>query len=86
MQGVARKQNTPVLKINKTLGNQFTSIVKKDTEQTNVAICFYSVGEDSKKAEIAELLSVVSGVTRTSRLYNSHPRRDGCVLYSVYRG
>ena len=46
----------PVLKINKTLGNQFTSTVNKDMKQTNVAICFYSVGEDSKKIEIAELL------------------------------
>ena len=55
------KTKHPVLKINKTLGNQFTSIVKKDAEQTNVAICFYSVGEDSKKTEIAELLSVVLG-------------------------
>ena len=73
----------PVLKINKTLGNQFTSITKKGAAQANVAISFYSVGEDSKKTEIAELLSVVSGVTRTSRLYNAI-REDMSACYSIY--
>ena len=61
----------PILEINKTLGNQFTSIARKGIEQTSVAISFYSVGEDSKKTEIAELLSVVLGATRISRLYTS---------------
>ena len=46
----------PVLKINKTLGNQFSSTVNKDMKQTNVAIFFYSVGEDSKKTEIATVI------------------------------
>ena len=58
----------PVLKINKTLGNQFSSTVNKDMKQTNVAICFYSVGEDSTKAEIAQLLGTVLGGGTSSRL------------------
>ena len=54
--------------MNKTLGNQLTSTVNKDMKQTNVAIYFYSVGEDSNKAEIAQLLSVVLGGGMSSRL------------------
>ena len=58
----------PVLKINKTLGNQFTSTVNKDMKQTNVAIFFYSEGENSKKIEIAQLLGTVLGGGMSSRL------------------
>ena len=65
------KIKLPILKINKTLGNQFTSIVKKDIEQTAVAISFYSVGGGSKKLEIVELLRVVLGGGMSSRLTSS---------------
>ena len=58
----------PILKMNKTLGNQFSSTVNKDMKQTNVAIEFYSVGEDSKKVEIAQLLGTVLGGGMSSRL------------------
>ena len=57
-----------VLKINKTLGNQFSSTANKDMKQTNVTILFYSVGEDSKKAEIAQLLGIALGGGMSSRL------------------
>ena len=75
--------NPPVLKINKTLGNQFTSIVKKDIKQTRVTISFYSVGKDSNKAEIAELLSVVLGRSRSSRLYSSIRKGMGA-CYEIF--
>ena len=69
-ENVSRGEETkhPVLKINKTLGNQFTSIARKGIEQTSVAISFYSVGEDSNKTEIAQLLGTALGGGTSSRL------------------
>ena len=71
------------MKKNKTLGNQFTSIVRKDTEQTNVAIYFYSVAGDSNKTEIAELLGIVLGGGMSSRLASSIRDEMGA-CYSIY--
>ena len=76
------KTKPPVLKINKTLGDQFTSISRDGVKQTSVTIAFYSVGEDDEKTEIVKLLSVVLGYGRSSRLYSSLRRGMG-VCYVI---
>ena len=79
------KTKHPILKINKTLGKQLTSISKKDLEQTSVSILFYSVGEDSDKTVIVTLLGVILGDDTNSRLWSSIREEMG-LCYSIESG
>ena len=48
-----------------------------------MAISFYSVGEDSKKTEIVQLLDIVLGIAGTSRLFSSIRKEMGACYYIV---